>query len=135
MKYIYEEQIVMVLTKVGEGGLPLALLVKNIFNLNCTLFERPNWNQLYLSIQQYMRRNSSSPHSLYEKIGWGRYRMRPGAKSQVVQQRFVFSDDIEQEDHGRVSDQANVPSIESPSLFPFFDDPLLDNESLDDGSR
>lgn len=122
----------MVLTKVGEGGLPLALLVKNIFNLNCTLFERPNWNQLYLSIHQYMRRNSSSSCSLYEKIGWGRYRMRPGVKAAPSQLQFNFDDDTLLSDDSREgmvaeglnpgSDKDHPHHIESPSLFPFFDE-------------
>ena len=57
---MYEQQILRILTEVGQRGISVALLTKHLYNLNCTLFFQPDLQEIRQFVQQYLLRNSNS---------------------------------------------------------------------------
>ena len=72
----YESQILKILTEVGENGISVQLLAKNLYNLNTTLFYTPDLEEIRSFVQQYLLKNSKSVQSLVESTGRrGYYRL------------------------------------------------------------
>ena len=73
---MYEHQILRILSEVGERGMSVALLAKHVYNMNCTLFDRPDLKVVHQQVRQYLLRNSKSVQSLIESTGRrGYYRL------------------------------------------------------------
>ena len=72
----YDRQILQILTEVGENGISVQLLAKNLYNLNSTLFYTPDLEEIRSYVQQYLLKNSKSSQSLVESTGRrGYYRL------------------------------------------------------------
>ena len=56
----YEQQILHILSEVGERGISVSLLAKHVYNLNCTLFSQPDLQEVKQFVQQYLLKNSKS---------------------------------------------------------------------------
>ena len=93
---MYEQQILKILTEVGERGISVQLLAKHIYNLNCTLFSQPNLQEVHQQVQQYLLRNSKSSASLIESTGRrGYYRLNTQNSADARQLMLDFRDDDE----------------------------------------
>lgn len=64
----YDQQILDVLTAVGEKGISVQLLAKHVYNNNLSFFYTPNLEEIRAYIQQYLLKNSKQPSSLIEKM-------------------------------------------------------------------
>ena len=64
----YDQQILDILTAVGEKGISVQLLAKHVYNNNLSFFYTPNLEEIRAYIQQYLLKNSKQPSSLIEKM-------------------------------------------------------------------
>lgn len=64
----YDQQILDILTAVGEKGISVQLLAKHVYNSNLSFFFTPNLEEIRVYIQQYLLKNSKQPSSLIEKM-------------------------------------------------------------------
>lgn len=64
----YDQQILDILTAVGEKGISVQLLAKHVYNNNLSFFFTPNLEEIRAYIQQYLLKNSKQPSSLIEKM-------------------------------------------------------------------
>lgn len=64
----YDQQILDILTAVGEKGISVQLLAKHVYNNNLSFFFTPNLEEIRAYIQQYLLKNSKLPSSLIEKM-------------------------------------------------------------------
>jgi hypothetical protein len=95
----YDQQILQILTSVGERGISVAMLTKHVYNMNCTFFHQPDLHELRQSVRQFLIRNSHSSQSLIESTGKrGYYRLNTGNSSDARQLMFEFLDECEPED-------------------------------------
>lgn len=91
---MYEQQILRILSEVGERGISVAILAKHVYNLNCTLFAQPDLQEVRQSVQQYLLRNSKSPQSLIESTGRrGYYRLNTRGSADARQLMFDFREE------------------------------------------
>lgn len=91
---MYEQQVLRILSEVGERGISVALLAKHVYNLNCTLFAQPDLQEVHQSVQQYLLRNSKSPQSLIESTGRrGYYRLNTSGSADARQLMFDFREE------------------------------------------
>ena len=72
----YDQQILQVLTEAGECGVSVQAIAKHVYNMNCTFFVQPDFEEIRTYVQQYLLRNSKSQQSLIESTGRrGYYRL------------------------------------------------------------
>lgn len=110
-----EQQILKILSDVGDKGISVALLSKHIYNMNCTLFYQPDFQEIKQAIQQYLLRNSKSPQSLIENTGKrGVYRLNTQGSADARQLMLEFRD----EEPGETAVEEEKPRVDlSLSLF------------------
>lgn len=65
----YDQQILSILTNVGETGISVQLLSKHLYNMNTSLFAPLDFEDIRNYVQQYLLKNSKSPQSLIENTG------------------------------------------------------------------
>lgn len=96
----YEQQILHILSEVGERGISVSLLAKHVYNLNCTLFSQPDLQEVKLFVQQYLLKNSKSSLSLIESTGRrGYYRLNTQNNADARQLMLEFrEEEIEMEE-------------------------------------
>ncbi|NPD91318.1 hypothetical protein [Xylanibacter muris] len=95
----YDRQILKILSEVGERGLSVRLLAKNVYNMNCNLFSSQDFNEVYAYVQQYLLRNSKGPNSVIERTDKrGHYRLNVNNSSDARQLLFDFSEQQEEQD-------------------------------------
>jgi hypothetical protein len=96
---IYEQQILHILSEVGERGISVSLLAKHVYNLNCTLFSQPDLQDIKQFVQQYLLKNSKSSLSLIESTGRrGYYRLNTQNNADARQLMLEFrEEEIKQE--------------------------------------
>ncbi len=83
---MYSQQILKILSIVGERGISVSALTKHIYNQNSTFFSQPDLQEVKNFVQQYLLRNSKSPHSLIESTGKrGYYRLNTRGSSDARQ--------------------------------------------------
>ena len=113
---MYDEQILRILTDVGEGGVGVLQLAKHVYNMNNTLFFQPDFQEIYSYVRQYLLRHSKSPHSLIESTGRrGYYRLNTRNNPDACQLMLEF---CEQSVADEPSKQAEKPQQDfSLSLF------------------
>ena len=108
----YDQQILDILTAVGEKGISVQLLAKHVYNNNLSFFYTPNLEEIRAYIQQYLLKNSKNPDSIIESAGVrGTYRMNPSSK-ESQQLMLLFREDEQEEPETKQEDQ-------SLSLFDF----------------
>ncbi len=90
----YEQDIIDLLVKVGDAGLPLMSIVKHVFNAHNSFFEPIKEQNVYQSVRSYLIKNSSSAYSLFVKGVDGKYRLNKKSSSATALM-LQFSDDEE----------------------------------------
>ena len=112
----YDSQILQILTEVGEKGISVQLLSKNLYNLNSTLFYTPDLEEIRSYVQQYLLKNSKSSQSLIESTGRrGYYRLNTQNNADALQLVLKFRETTVSED-----EKEEKPSVDlSLSLFDF----------------
>ena len=99
---IYDQQILRILTAVGDRGVHVQVLSKHVYNMNSSLFFIPDLHEIREYVQQYLLRNSKSPQSLIESTGKrGYYRLNTAhsadARQLVLQFREEKNEDVKEE--------------------------------------
>ena len=94
----YDKQILKVLTEVGERGISVQAIAKHVYNMNCTFFHQPDYEEIRTYVQQYLLRNSKSPQSLIEHTGRrGYYRLNTTGSADAQQLMLQFLDATSEE--------------------------------------
>jgi len=94
----YDQQILQILSEVGERGISVSALSKHVYNLNCTLFSQPDLQDVHQYVQQYLLKNSKSSQSLIESTGRrGYYRLNTQNNADARQMMLDFRDEIKTE--------------------------------------
>lgn len=90
----YEQQILHILSDVGERGISVSVLAKHVYNMNCTLFTQPNLQEVKQFVQQYLLKNSKSSLSLIESTGRrGYYRLNTQNNADARQLMLEFREE------------------------------------------
>lgn len=95
----YDQQILSVLMEVGERGTSVQTIAKHVYNMNCTFFLQPDYEEIRSYVQQYLLRNSKSPHSLIERTDRrGYYRLNTTGSADAQQLLFQFREEHEEKE-------------------------------------
>ena len=54
----YDQQILKILTEAGERGISVQNISRHVYNLNCTFFNQPDYEEVRNYVQQYLLKNS-----------------------------------------------------------------------------
>ena len=93
----YDQQILDILTAVGEKGISVQLLAKHVYNNNLSFFFTPNLEEIRAYIQQYLLKNSKQPSSLIEKMERrGYYRLNTQNNPDARQLMIEFKEERQQ---------------------------------------
>ena len=110
----YDQQILKILTEAGERGISVQNISRHVYNLNCTFFHQPDYEEVRSYVQQYLLKNSKSQQSLIESTGQrGYYRLNTKGSKDAQQLMLMFRDEI-------VSDDAQ-PMVEQDLSLDLFD--------------
>jgi len=94
----YDQQILKVLTEVGEQGVSVQNIAKHVYNMNTTFFHQPVYADVKVYVQQFLLRNSKSDQSLVESTGRrGYYRLNTKGSLDARQLMLQFFEDKEKE--------------------------------------
>lgn len=98
----YDQQILKVLTEAGEHGVSVQAVAKHVYNMNCTFFTQPDYEEIRSYVQQFLLRNSKSSLSIIENTGRrGYYRLNTtgsaDARQMMLQFREEKTEEIEKE--------------------------------------
>ncbi len=94
----YDQQILKVLTEAGDGGVSVQAIAKHIYNMNCTFFTQPDFEEIRTYAQQFLLRNSKSTQSLIESTGRrGYYRLNTEGSADARQMMLQFREEREEE--------------------------------------
>ena len=111
----YDQQILDILTDVGEKGISVQLLSKHLYNLNTSLFAPLDIDDIRSYVQQYLLRNSKSPQSLIENAGRrGIYRLNTQNNADARQLMLDFKNHIAEDD--AADDAAEFKEVHHPDL-------------------
>jgi hypothetical protein len=95
----YDQQIQKILTEAGERGISVQNISRHVYNLNCTFFHQPDYEEVRNYVQQYLLKNSKSQQSLIESTGQrGYYRLNTTGSKDAQQLMLLFRDDIVNDD-------------------------------------
>ena len=73
-------------------------IAKHVYNMNCTFFVQPDFDEIRNYVQQYLLRNSKSQQSLIESTGRrGYYRLNTEGSADARQLLLQFRDEKEEE--------------------------------------
>ena len=93
----YDQQILKILTEAGERGIGVQAIAKHIYNMNCTFFFQPDYEEIRNYVQQYLLRNSKSQQSLIESTGRrGYYRLNTSGSADARQLMLRFHEEQQQ---------------------------------------
>lgn len=107
----YDQQILSILTDVGDKGISVQLLSKHLYNLNTSLFAPLDIEEVRNYVQQYLLKNSKSPQSLIENTGRrGVYRLNTRNNADARQLMLDFKN------HAAQGDAAEAEEIHHPDL-------------------
>jgi hypothetical protein len=94
----YDKQILHILTEVGERGINVQNISRHVYNMNCTFFFQPNYEDIHEYVQQFLLRNSKSSQSLIERTDRrGYYRLNTIGSSDAQQMMLQFKETQEEE--------------------------------------
>ena len=92
----YEQQILEILTEVGDKGISVQLLAKHIYNLNVSLFATQSLDEIKAYVRKYLLKNYRSPQSLIESAGRrGYYRLNTCNNADARQLMLDFKNSLE----------------------------------------
>ena len=95
----YDQQILKILTEAGERGISVQNISRHVYNLNCTFFHQPDYEEVRSYVQQYLLKNSKSQQSLVESTGQrGYYRLNTTGSKDAQQLMLLFRDNITNDD-------------------------------------
>jgi hypothetical protein len=95
----YDQQILKILTEAGERGISVQNISRHVYNLNCTFFHQPDYEEVRNYVQQYLLKNSKSQQSLIDSTGQrGYYRLNTTGSKDAQQLMLLFRDDIVNDD-------------------------------------
>lgn len=95
----YDQQILEILTEAGQGGVSVQTIAKHVYNINCTFFFQPDYEEIRSYVQQYLLRNSKSQQSLIESTGLrGYYRLNTEGSADARQLMLQFRDEKEEKE-------------------------------------
>ena len=98
-KLSYDQQILSILTEAGEHGISVQTIAKHVYNMNCTFFFQPDYEEIRSYVQQYLLRNSKSSQSLIESTGRrGYYRLNTAGSADALQMLLQFREDHEEKE-------------------------------------
>ena len=104
----YDQQILRILTDVGDRGISVQLLSKHLYNLNTTLFAPLDFEEIKTYVQQYLLKNSKSPQSLIENTGRrGFYRLNTQNNADALQLMLEFRNHADQEEQTDQDDKVH----------------------------
>ena len=110
----YDQQILSLLSAVGERGISVSALTKHIYNQNSTFFSQPDLQEVKQYVQQYLLRNSKSSQSLIESTGKrGCYRLNTSNSADARQLMLHFREERAAE----VKEGGEAPIDYSLNLF------------------
>lgn len=90
----YDKQIQQLLVEAGPRGISAQALAKHIYNINNTLFNTSNLDEVYQYVRQYLFRNSKSSQSLVERTERrGFYRLNTEGSDDARQMMLRFTED------------------------------------------
>ena len=90
----YDQQILSILTDVGEKGISVRLLSKHLYNMNTSFFAPLDIEDIRNYVRQYLLKNSKSPQSLIESTGRrGFYRLNTQNNADARQLMLDFKKD------------------------------------------
>ena len=119
-KMLYDQQILKILSRVGERGISVSMLAKHVYNLNSTFFFQPDFQYIRQYVQQYLLHNSKSSQSLIESTGKrGYYRLNTAHSADARQLMLDFKEQQPEADEPTASRLS-----EDHSLFLFTDEEL-----------
>ena len=96
-KLSYDQQILQILSEVGERGISVQTIAKHVYNMNCTFFVQPDYEEIRSYVQQFLLRNSKSSQSLIESTGRrGYYRLNTAGSADALQLLLQFRDEHEE---------------------------------------
>ena len=91
---MYEQQILKILTDVGQRGISVGLLARHVYNMSNTFFAEITLDEVRMAVQQYLLRHSKSPTSLIESTGRrGYYRLNTNNSVDARQLMLDFRDE------------------------------------------
>ena len=92
---MYEQQILRILLGVGARGISVKKLAKHVYNHYCTLFNQPDFRDVYRAVRQYVQRQSRSQKGLLEHADrWGCYRLNT---SNATARQLVLDFNVQKE--------------------------------------
>ena len=83
-----------ILTEAGERGISVQNISRHVYNMNCTFFVSPDFEEIRNYVQQYLLKNSKSNNSLIERTeqrGW--YRLNTTGSNDAQQLMLQFRDE------------------------------------------
>ncbi len=90
----YDQQILKILIEAGERGISVQNISRHVYNLNCTFFHQPDYEEVRSYVQQYLLKNSKSQQSLIESTGQrGCYRLNTTGSKDAQQLMLLFRDE------------------------------------------
>lgn len=104
---MYDQQILRVLTDVGDKGISVQLLSRQVYNLNVSLFSSQDLEEIRSYVQQYLLKNSKSPQSLIESTGRrGYYRLNTlhNADARQLMLEFKRHEQVEEKEEKPLPD-------------------------------
>lgn len=111
----YDEQIITILAKAGERGMSVKKVSMQLYNINCTLFSTPDFNDIHKYVQQFLFRNSRLSQSLFCNEARGIYKLNPNS-TRAQQLALIFAEDTDNEDDDKEQPRNTSPDL-SLSLF------------------
>ena len=95
----YDQQILKILTEAGERGISVQNISRHVYNLNCTFFHQPDFEEVRSYVQQYLLKNSKSQQSLIENTGQrGCYRLNTSGSTDAQQLMLQFREETVKND-------------------------------------
>ena len=104
---MYDQQILGILMDVGDRGISVQLLSRQVYNMNVSLFSSQDLEEIRAYVQQYLLKNSKSPQSLIESTGRrGYYRLNTlhNADARQLMLEFKRHEQVEEKEEKPMPD-------------------------------
>lgn len=87
---MYEQHIFKILYDVGKRGISVSLLARHVYNMSCTLFSQPDFDDVLREVRNFVLRNTRSKKGLLEHASrWGYYCLNAKGMAMVRQSLAV----------------------------------------------
>ena len=113
----YDEQIITILAKAGERGMSVKKVSMQLYNINCTLFSTPDFNDIHKYVQQFLFRNSRLSQSLFCNEARGIYKLNPNS-ARAQQLALIFAEQSDYEDGAEDSENEDDDEEQSRNASP-----------------